>query len=49
MMFEDYNYDMYNKYILIDPNFNESDNIIPLPRGFIPQPVNKNKKGGLKN
>ena len=25
MTFDDYNYDLYNKYILIDPNLHESD------------------------
>jgi hypothetical protein len=25
MSFEDYNYGIYNKYILIDPNMNEDD------------------------
>ena len=25
MMFDDYNYDLYNKYILIDPDRHEGD------------------------
>ena len=36
MVFEDYNYEMYNKYILVDPEFNESDSNLPMPGGFVP-------------
>jgi|DEB0MinimDraft_12_1074336.scaffolds.fasta_scaffold19958_4 hypothetical protein len=36
-MFEDYNYELYNKYILVDPNYNpEDDRNPPLPGGFVP-------------
>jgi len=36
MMFEDYNYDQFNKYILVDPNRAEGEPHMPLPGGFEP-------------
>jgi hypothetical protein len=45
MSFDDYNYDLYNQYILVDPNFNENDDNPPLPKGFKPKMVQKTKKG----
>ena len=37
MGFEDYNYDLYNKYILVDPNFDPDDETNqPMPKGFVP-------------
>lgn len=44
-MFEDFNYGLYNKYILIDPNREEGGDHTPLPGGFEPQVVEKNKRG----
>ena len=38
MTFEDYNYDLYNKYILIDPNIQEAEEEeIKELGGFAPQ------------
>lgn len=48
-MFEDYNYDMYNKYILIDPDFDESQPYSNMPKNFVPQSVQKSIKGKIKN
>ena len=39
MKFDDYNYDPHNKYILVDPNIEESDVDI---EGFVPAKINKN-------
>ena len=36
MMFEDFNYGLYNKYIFIDPNREEGGEHTPLPGGFEP-------------
>ena len=45
MKFDDFNYEMYNKYILIDPERDENDpNAIDLG-GFVSQPPTKNKHG----
>lgn len=52
MCFDDFNYEMYNEYILIDPNFNQNDLNSELPHGFIPKTVNKVKgqtSGQLSN
>lgn len=46
MTFDDYNYDVFNKYILIDPERDEQDeNKVDLG-GFVPQVIipGKNKK-----
>lgn len=48
MTFDDYNYDMYNQYILVDPNYNENDDHPPLPKNFKPKMVQKTKKGHIK-
>lgn len=43
MGFEDFNYELYNKYILVDPNRDDDeDKDID---GFKPASVEKNKKG----
>lgn len=49
MCFDDFNYDLYNQYILVDPNFQESEEIEPLPKGFVPKTVSKNKRGQIKD
>lgn len=48
MCFDDFNYDLYNQYILVDPNFNENETTIQLPKGFVPKTVEKNKRGQIK-
>lgn len=48
MCFDDFNYDLYNQYILVDPNYNEEDISQPLPKGFVPKTVEKNKRGQVK-
>ena len=45
MTFDDYNYDLYNKYILIDPNRGEDDQEEVDLGDFVPQVVMKTKKG----
>ena len=47
MVFDDYNYDQFNKYILVDPNRDETaPDVIDLG-GFVPQTVSiKSKKKG---
>ena len=39
MIFDDYNYDLYNKYILIDPERDENDDKKVDLGEFVPQPV----------
>jgi hypothetical protein len=43
MRFEDYNYELYNKYILVDPTRDDNDDVDL--GDFMPMPVQKNKKG----
>lgn len=43
MTFDDYNYDVFNKYILVDPERDEADeNKVDLG-GFVPQVILKGK------
>lgn len=48
MGFDDFNYDLYNKYILIDPERDENDPSSIDLGGFIPQPATKNKNGAVE-
>jgi len=49
-MFEDYNYDLYNKYILVDPSRYDGQTDLVDLGDFVPLPVLKSKKGiPLKN
>ena len=43
MQFEDYNYGIYNKYILVDPTMNEDDREI-FPGQIKGSNLNQNKK-----
>ena len=46
MSFDDYNYDQFNKYILIDPNRDETaPDAVDLGK-FVPQTINLKKKKG---
>ena len=47
MGFDDFNYDLYNKYILIDPERDENDPSSIDLGGFVPQPAPKKCKNGL--
>ena len=54
MSFEDYNYDHFNKFILIDPTRTEEDPYQPMPVSkngsvFEPQIVEKDKFGKIKS
>lgn len=46
-MFEDFNYQNFNKYIFIDPERSEAidDEEKVFPGGFVPQVLTKNQKG----
>ena len=49
MGFDDFNYDLYNKYILIDPERDENDpNSVDLG-GFVPQAAQKNRNGKIED
>jgi hypothetical protein len=52
MIFDDFNYESFNKYILVDPNRDETDdNKVPLG-DFVPIPVKINtndKKAARKS
>lgn len=47
MSFDDYNYDLFNKYILVDPNRDETAPDAVDLGGFVPQAVSikQSKKG----
>lgn len=45
MCFDDYNYDLYNKYVLVDPNFNPDEDSPMGEQGFVPKKVETNAKG----
>jgi len=48
MLFDDYNYDLYNKFILVDPDRadNQVDGQDDDLGDFVPLSVSKSKKGG---
>ena len=48
MGFDDFDYDLYNKYILIDPERDENDPASIDLGGFVPQPATKNKNGAVE-